>query len=88
MTGRSKAEKRLKNYQRRNIIYVAASEVAREMGLANMTYDLVAERCAVHTSTRTISRHFPCKEDLWRLLATSRPDEFGDEYRQLVRNEA
>lgn len=73
---------RLPRNSRRSIIVAAAVRQANELGLAGVTQETVAERCAYECSPRTVRRAFPRVSDLWRAVAES------DEASAAVKREA
>ena len=52
--------------QRRTIILVAATRVAKQSGMAAVTHGTVAKRCYIQTSKSTVENYFKTKDDLWR----------------------
>ena len=65
---------RLTEKQRRAIIVQAGVEVALDIGLVNVTYNNVAEKCSAQTSVGTIRAYFKTKASLWRSI-TKHSDE-------------
>lgn len=56
--------------ERRSLIVTAAVDVANKEGLAEVTYEKVARRCAVQTSKHTVKHYFPLKSRLFeRIIA-------------------
>lgn len=65
---------RMTPHQRRTVIMVAATRLAREGGLPAVTHGDVAKRCSVPTSAKTVRHYFGDRSSLWRAVIVVNPE--------------